>query len=384
MGSFQYLKTIKQRRRKRGKVISPLGEQLQNVEWGDEIYLKDLFTIKRGKRLTVENRVKGNRPLVTAGYENTGVAEFIGNEEQEVFPENTITIDMFANTFYRNYSYSADDNILVLFNKEYIPAQAKNFIVSILNKRLSKNFSYGKQYRMGDFEKTTIQLPVKNGQIDFDFMENFTAELEAERTAELEAYLEACGLKDYTLTVEEEQALKDFDKSEWALFNLEKLFGKATRGKRLKSADRILGALPFVTAGETDEGISAFIGNEVEIFPKNTTTIDMFGSAKYRNYDYGADDHIAVIHTEHLAKFAAIFVTTTIHKTSYAGQFSYSRNFYAKDADELVISLPTQTNKQPDYAAMEIFISAIQKLVIKNVVLYADEKIAATKKIIKK
>lgn len=40
------------------------------------------------------------------------------------------------------------------------------------------------------------------------------------------------------------------------------------RGKRLKSADRIDGNLPFVTAGETNEGISAFIGNDVDIFIK--------------------------------------------------------------------------------------------------------------------
>lgn len=159
---------------------------------------------------------------------------------------------------------------------------------------------------------------------------------------------------------------------------MEELFGKSTRGKRLKSSDRITGALPFVTAGEKDEGISAFIGNDVEIFSENTTTIDMFGSAKYRNYKYGADDHVAVVHTEKLSKFASVFVTTAIHKSSHAGQFDYSRNFYATDADELNILLPTKNN-QPDYEIMETFISAIQKLVIKDVVLYAEKKIQATK-----
>ena len=73
------------------------------------------------------------------------------------------------------------------------------------------------------------------------------------------------------------------------------MFGKSTRGKRLKSDDRIAGHLPFVTAGEAEEGISAYISNEVEIFSSNTTTIDMFGSAKYRSYAYGADDHIAAV-----------------------------------------------------------------------------------------
>jgi hypothetical protein len=167
----------------------------------------------------------------------------------------------------------------------------------------------------------------------------------------------------------------------WEVFNLEKLFGKSTRGKRLKSTDRIKGSLPFVTAGEYNDGISAYIGNDVTVFLENTITIDMFGSAKYRNYKYGGDDHVAIVHTEKLPKLASIFVTTAIHKTSYAGQFSYSNNFYAKDADELNISLPTVNNK-PNYKLMETFISAIQKLVIKDVILYTNRKIEATKNVI--
>ncbi|MDQ7046508.1 MAG: restriction endonuclease subunit S [Sulfurovum sp.] len=162
--------------------------------------------MKRGKRLTVENRIKGNRPLVTAGYEKTGVAEFIGNTEQEIFSEDTITIDMFANTFYRNYSYSADDNILVLSDKEKIPSQAKIFIVCLINQILHKRFDYGKQYRMGSFNQTKIQLPTKNNKVDFEFMDSFIAQIEAERMEKLDAYLEVSGLKNYTLTDEEEEA----------------------------------------------------------------------------------------------------------------------------------------------------------------------------------
>ena len=158
------------------------------------------------------------------------------------------------------------------------------------------------------------------------------------------------------------------------------LFGKSTRGKRLKSADRIEGTLPFVTAGEADEGVSAFIGNDVEVFSKNTITIDMFGSAKYRNYDYGGDDHIAVVHTENLPKLASVFVTAAIHKSSHTGKFDYGHSFYAKDADELNIFLPALDGK-PDYALMETLISAVQKLVIKDVVQYADRKIAAIKEV---
>jgi len=211
-------------------------------------------------------------------------------------------------------------------------------------------------------------------------MEGFIAEIESEQIVNLDVYLSANGLKDTKLTDDEQQLLVDFEKLTWGAFNLEKLFGKSTRGKRLKSADRVLGSLPFVTAGETDEGISDFVENNVTVFQKNTTTIDMFGSAKYRNYQYGADDHVAVVHTEKLPKLASIFITAAIHKSSYTGKFDYGRNFYAKDADELNISLPTK-NIKPDYAIMETLISAIQKLVIKDIVQFVDKNGKANKKI---
>ena len=241
------------------------------------------------------------------------------------------------------------------------------------------------------FKNISIKLPeTADGKIDFDFMESFIAELEAERVAELEAervaelsaYLTVSGLDNYELSSDEENALKNYQSLKWDTYNLEKLFGKSTRGKRLKGDDRIAGTLPFVTAGEASEGISAYISNEVEVFEKNTTTIDMFGSAKYRNYKYGADDHVAVVHTEAVPMKAAIFVTSACHKAAHTGKFDYGHNFYAKDADALDIQLPTKDGK-PDYDTMTALISAVQKLVIKDVVLYTDRKIEGTRQILK-
>lgn len=155
---------------------------------------------------------------------------------------------------------------------------------------------------------------------------------------------------------------KKLDLVEWGEFNLKKLFGKSTRGRRLKSADRIGGQLPFVTAGETAEGVSAFIANDVTVFPSNTVTIDMFGSAKYRSYNYGADDHIAVVHTSHLSNEAAVFVASAINKSSNTGEFHYGRNFYAKDADDLNIELPVNASGEVDFDFMNWFISEIQNV----------------------
>ena len=411
MGSEQYLK--KPTNRKLGKVDAPLNKKLKRVEWG-EFRIGELFEKIKVKSLKYKTSDLPSKPTneftlpaLTAGIQNQGLNNFVPKKDATIL-KNVISIS--ANgantgaTFYQNREFTVlqdayainwiytDD---ILTNNHYL------YLTGSISKTIFGNYEWTNKAGWERIKDDKIHLPTKNGKIDFAFMEKFIAELEAERIAELEAYLLATGLKDYILTNEEKEVLEAFRNSKshaggggevvdyqlltsinWQRFNLEKLFGKSTRGRRLKSDDRISGNLPFVTAGETDEGISAFIGNDVIVFSENTTTIDMFGSAKYRNYKYGGDDHIAVVHTENLPKFAAIFVTTAIHKTSYTGQFHYGRNFYAKDADELNILLPTKNN-QPDYATMETLISAIQKLVIKEVVLYADKKIAATKEAVK-
>ncbi len=321
--------------------------------------------------------------LVNSGLDNCGIKGRT-DKTAKIFPANTITVDFWGNAFYRNFEYKmATHNHVFSLSGDVIKNENIGLFLTAQFSYMRKLFSFEYMGTWNKIKLLSISLPITStGEIDFNFMESFISELEEERISELNTYLEVTGLKDYTLTPEEEIALEAFSSLTWEEFNLEKLYGKSTRGKRLKSADRIPGDLIFVTAGEFNQGISARIGNNVEIFSKNTTTIDMFGSAKYRNYEYGADDHVAVVHTENLQKYSSIFVTCAMHKAAHTGKFDYGRNFYAKDADELFIKLPTKNNL-PDYSIMETFISAIQKLVIQDVVLYAENKIVATKRVIK-
>ena len=368
-----------------------LNEKLGTVKWGEFKYKEVFNRIEQGRRLKKDDQIDGTIPFVMSGTTNAGVVNYISNPVAS-FPKNVITIDIFGNTFYRNYAFGAGDDTGVYWNDATAySSNAMLFFAVAMQKSMMGRFSYGKKLRSSQSEDFTMHLPVTDdGAIDFDFMESFIAELEAERVAELEAervaelsaYLTVSGLDNYELSNDEEDALKNFQSLKWDTYNLEKLFGKSTRGKRLKGDDRIAGTLPFVTAGEASEGISAYISNEVEVFEKNTTTIDMFGSAKYRNYKYGADDHVAVVHTEAVPMKAAIFVTSACHKAAHTGKFDYGHNFYAKDADALDIQLPTKDGK-PDYDTMTTLISAVQKLVIKDVVLYADRKIEGTRQILK-
>lgn len=402
MGGSKYPEKTRPEQRTFGKIEAHLTEKLQQVKWA-EFELQELFEKIKVKKLNYKtndlpNKPEGdfNLPALTAGIQNQGLNNYVPRNNATVL-KNVISIS--ANgantgaTFYQNKEFTVLQDayaIKWIYTDDILTDNQHIFLTASISKAIYGNYEWTNKAGWERIKGNKIPLPIKTNanlvklaQIDFDFMENFIAQLEAFRLSQLEAYLLVTGLKDYTLTAAEQQALADFENGNvvWGEYNLEKLFGKSTRGKRLKSADRIAGDLPFVTAGEAETGVSAFIGNKVEIFKANTTTIDMFGSAKYRNYDYGGDDHIAVVHTENLNKYAAIFMTSAIHKSSYTGKFSYARNFYAKDADELNIQLPT-SNQQPDYGFMETLISAVQKLVIKEVVLYADRKIAATRQVI--
>ena len=394
MGSVQSFETPKSWRGRPGKIDAPLNKKLSEVKWG-EYRLGDLFEIQNTLSFNAVQLTFGSDyDYITRTSLNQGILQETGFVNKENINEaGTWSLGLLQmDFFYRRKPWYAGQFIRKIIPKFEVTESSVLFFTTLLNKQKPKLLSVLVRDVDKTFLNVVIRIPVlDNGEIDFGFISSFIAELEAERIKELEAerikeleaYLTIAGLKNYELTNEEHEVLDSYKDWEWNTFNLEDLFGKSTRGRRLKSADRIPGELPFVTAGEADEGISDFIGNNVTVFSENTTTIDMFGSAKYRNYRYGGDDHVAIVHTEALPKLASIFVTSAIHKSSHNGQFDYSKNFYAKDADALNIQLPSR-NGLPDYDCMATFISAIQKEVIKDVVLFANRKIEAAKEIVNK
>ena len=230
---------------------------LQSVEWG-EYKLGDLFEVKSNPQLDKSNFTfseYGKYPYFTRTIYNNGI---LGNvdylDEEHKIQGECIAVGMLSMQFF----YMQKDFYAGQFTKRLIP---KDFVLNprraqFINSLLNKYSELFKSVLVRDFENkfinSNIQLPVKNGSIDFEFMETFIAELEAQRIAELEAYLTAAGLKDYELTAEEEEALNKLETVEWNEYNLKALYGSSTRGKRLKSSDRIPGNLPFVTAGEAD------------------------------------------------------------------------------------------------------------------------------------
>ena len=119
-----------------------------------------------------------------AGVSNAGVVNYVSNPVAK-FPANAITVDIFGNTFYRNFSFGAGDDTGVYWSetRKYTKEQLLFFAVAI-ERTLRGKFSFGKKLRSSQSLNFKISLPVTTtGEIDFDFMESFIRELEEERRA---------------------------------------------------------------------------------------------------------------------------------------------------------------------------------------------------------
>ncbi len=185
------------------------------------------------------------------------------------------------------------------------------------------------------------------------------------------------------MTAEENEALEEFDQLTFDEYTYKSIFNRIEQGRRLKKEDPLPGNIPFVMVGTTNTGVVGCISNPVASFPENSITIDIFGNTFYRNYFFGAGDDTGVYwnDTKYYSKKVMLFLSAAMEK-SIPGKYSYGKKLRSSQSFDFKMKLPVAKG-QIDYSTMEIIISGIQKIVIKEVVLYADRKITVTKEVLK-
>lgn len=348
-----------------------------------------MFEINPTKYYRLKNNeiisINGKVPLISNSSTNNGVMGFSNLNPNN--KGNTITCSdttIGADTMYYQkhdfIGYSHIQHLVPRFNS--FNKNIANIIISACRAATKNKYDYGNKFNREAMNKTQIQLPTKNGEIDFEFMESFIAELEAERIAELEAYLQTTGLKNCNLTEKEFNTLNRIKYIKWGEYQLGDLFESFNGNFDIKK-NHINGNGEYViTAGLTNNGILGKTDVKARIFNENTITIDMFGFAFYRQFKYKIVTHARVFSLNPLFKFSknqGLFLVNSLHFLHK--MFGYENMCSWEKIKNQKIQLPTK-NGGIDFDFMETFISAIQKLVIKDVVNYADKKIEATKTIV--
>ena len=372
----------------------------------------ELFEVLTSKKRFDANKVQvfeeGKNPYVVRTSSNNGQRGFIDEDELYLNDGNTISFGQdTATMFYQEKPYFTGDKIKILKakNKKFNKNNSQ-FFISTMAKAFSA-FSWGSSsFNVSIIENQKLTLPTQNGEIDFAFMENFIAELEAERIAELEAYLRVTGLSDYILTEEERAVLEAFRNGkiswggvkllnnqqvaniEWKMFRIGELFEINSYKKRF-DANKVQieeVGFPYVVRTALNNGIRGYINEDVEFLNEGNTisfgqdTATMF----YQEKPYFTGDKIKIVKCkdESFNKLNAHFFIAAMGKAF--SSFSWgSSSFSVEIIKNQNISLPS-TQGVPLYAYMEVFIRAVQKLVIKEVVQYADRKITATREVVTK
>ncbi|WP_228378127.1 restriction endonuclease subunit S [Chryseobacterium aquaticum] len=174
--------------------------------------------------------------------------------------------------------------------------------------------------------------------------------------------------------------LNDFDKQKFEEFNVVDIFD-VKNTKNILSRDIIenSGNIPYLCASVEKNAVSTYISYDQKyldkgncIFIGGKTFVVTFQEKDF----YSNDSHNLVLYLKNeqkRSKLNQFYLATCINKSlrhKYSWGNSISKNKIQTDK----VLLPSQ-NRQINYAIMEILISAIQKIVIKDLVLYVERKL---------
>lgn len=358
-----------------------------------------LFHIRPTKNYGLTNQKLfanyGSVPVVVNSSQNNGIGGFVDLEPTErgnmITFSDTTTSD---SIFYQPNDFIGYSHVQGMFPYEEWNKYSLLYFVICFRTVTKGKFDYGNKFNRDKAKEILVTIPYHNNKIAFKYMGNYIKALEAERIETLEAYLTVTNLRDYHLTKNDEKILDKFAKlsdtksrvEESEVFRLSPvtmltLFPNIHQGRRLKKDDQINGDLPFVMAGTTNTGVVRNIGNDVRVFPKHSLTIDIFGNTFYRGYEFGAGDDTGVFWNDKMKDSKVLLYLKTIIEKSLVGKYDFGSKLRASQTHNFQFDIP-KINNQIDYTFMSDFIRAVEKLVIKDLVIWADKKIAATKEIV--
>lgn len=125
--------------------------------------------------LELEEYGDGKYSYVTTQATNNGVEDFYDFYTEE---GNILTIDsaVLGYCSYQPENFSASDHVEKLIPKFRMNKYIAMFLVTILNKEQYR-YNYGRKCSQARMKQIQIKLPAKNGQPNFDFMENYIKSL---------------------------------------------------------------------------------------------------------------------------------------------------------------------------------------------------------------
>lgn len=340
----------------------------------------ELFNIVKGKRLTKANMKPGNVNFLGAISTNNGVREKIATENP--YPANCITVNYNGSvgcSFYQEDPFWASDDVNVCYAKGWKMTREKALYFCSVIRKYSRKYSYTQKWTVERMSESSISLPTtSNGEIAFNYMESVIRELSA--------YLKVSGLESTKLTDEESAAVQKLRNGnvKWKEFLLPCLFTCRSGNVDIQRKHLNGNGTIYINSGVTNHGVIGKTDYPAAIFPQNTITIDMFGNAYYRDFDYKMATHAHVFSLsniqENLNAKNGNFICAAL--SYFQKKFSFSNMCNWTKMSKMKINLPVTPSGVIDWDFMETLITAEARLAIRDVIAWRNKVIEKTKGVV--
>ena len=251
-------------------------------------------------------------------------------------------------SFYQEKDFLASQNILLLRNKRLNKYSAL-FISNIIY--LEKyRFSYGRTLSKSYFQNHDIKLPAKNGEPDWEFMEDYVKEIykkiERERSknsfSDRKVDLNAKDLEWFWLS-----DIFEFENCKCS-----------NAGSLLKEGSDIY----YIGAKKSGNGVMKKVRFDNELTTRGNCIVfiqDGQGSVGYSLYqdrDFIGSITLMAGYNLNLNKYNALFLVSVLDKERF--RYSFGRKYNLQQLRKTKIKLPAK-NKQPDWDFMENYIKSL-------------------------
>lgn len=144
----------------------------------------------------------------------------------------------------------------------------------------------------------------------------------------------------------------------WKDFAVPEVFQSIQRGKRLKNADHIPGAVPYVSSTANNNGVDDYIeaseGTRVFRNCISLANSGSVGTAFYEPFAFVASDHVTSLQCEEANEYVYLFLTAVLEQQG--SNFNFNREINDLRIKKMRIMLPVTDEGKPDYQFMEDYI----------------------------
>lgn len=328
------------------------------------ININEIFDISYGNKLDMCQMTHNDKgiPFVTRTATNNGVGAHVEPIKGAIpYPAGSLSIALggsIGSTFLQTKDFYTSQNVAVLQPKEKLSSEILLFIATLIEKECKQRFfAFGRELNKHIKRDFTIKLPLlKNNMPNWSEIDSIVKD---QIIPQLPKKAQKVWLKKYdTKPIHQENM--ELNTQDWKWFTYDSIFD-IRKGKRLTQADMITGNIPYIGAIESNNGLSAYIGNDSQLHAANTITVSYNGSIGYAFYQdkaFWATDDVNVLYPKFkLNRFIALFICTLIEKEQY--RFCYGRKWDLEAMKTSRIKLPVTSSGEPDWQFMEDYIKSM-------------------------